>query len=46
MRKIHAIQMISPAIIDTQPDESDDELDAYQDEDRTDPDRTEEEGDI
>ena len=27
-------------------DESDDELDAHQDEDRTDPERTEEEGDI
>ena len=29
-----------------QPDESDGELDAHQDEDRTDPERTEEEGDI
>ena len=27
-------------------DESDDEVDAHQDEDRTDPERTEEEGDI
>ena len=29
-----------------QTDESDDELDAHQNEDRTDPERTEEEGDI
>ena len=29
-----------------QPDESDCELDAHQDEDRTDPERTEEEGDF
>ena len=29
-----------------QPDESDGELDTHQDEDRTDPERTEEEGDI
>ena len=29
-----------------QPDETDGELDAHQDEDRTDPERTEEEGDI
>ena len=44
--KIHAIQIILPTIIDTQPDESDGDLDAHQDEDRTDPERTEEEGDI
>ena len=29
-----------------QPDESDGELDAHQDEDRTDPERTEDEGDM